>query len=270
MSATGPNTAEGLIGKNLPRVDVYEKITGAAIFTDDIQFGNKLLHARIKRSPYPHARLQSIKTEKAEALPGVKIVVTGEDFPNRIGLYLSDKHIFARDRVRFVGEPVVAIAAVSEEIAEKALELIEVEYEPLEPVFDPEYGMSSGAPLIHPQLGEYDVVDFIYPVADTNIANHFKIRKGDVEAVWAKCSEIVERRFYIPHIQHVPLEPHVAIAKVQEDGKVTIWASSQSPFAQRNLIAKVLGKSESDVRVIAPYVGGGFGCKAGVTMEALP
>jgi CO/xanthine dehydrogenase Mo-binding subunit len=254
----------------MPRVDVHEKVTGAAVYTDDIQFGNALLHARIKRSPLPHALIKSIDTSKAEALPGVKVVVTGKDFPKRIGLYLKDKFIFARDRVRFVGEAVAGVAAVSEEIAEKALNLIEVEYEPLEPVFDPEFGASAEAPLLHPELGEYEVPNFIFPVPNTNIANHFKIRKGDIETAWPKCAAIVEHTFRIPHVQHVPIEPHVAIAKVEDNGKVTLWAASQSPFAQRNLIAKALDKSESDVRVIAPYVGGGFGCKAGVTMEAMP
>jgi carbon-monoxide dehydrogenase large subunit len=261
---------KGPVGKNVPRVDVHEKVTGAAIFCDDIQFGNSLLYARIKRSPHAHALIKSIDTSKAEALPGVKVVVTGKDFPKRIGLYLKDKYIFARDRVRFVGEGVVGVAAVSEEIAEKALDLIEIEYEPLEPVFDPEYGASPQAPLLHPELGEYEVPNFIFPVAGTNIANHFKIRKGDTAAAFENCAAIVEHTFRIPHVQHVPIEPHVAIAKVEESGKVTLWAGSQSPFAQRNLIAKALDKSESDVRVIAPYVGGGFGCKAGVTMEAMP
>jgi carbon-monoxide dehydrogenase large subunit len=116
------------IGADLPRNDVYEKVTGTAVYTDDFQFGNKLLFARAKRSPYPHALIKRIDTSKAEALPGVKVVVTGKDFPNRIGLYLQDKTIFATDRVRFIGEPVAAVAAVSEEVAMKAVELIEVEY----------------------------------------------------------------------------------------------------------------------------------------------
>jgi carbon-monoxide dehydrogenase large subunit len=159
---------------------------------------------------------------------------------------------------------------VSEEIADLAVDLIEVEYEPLEPVFDPLYGASPEAPLIHPDLDNYEVANFIFPVAGTNISNHFKIRKGDVEGAWGHCAAIVEETFRIPHIQHVPIETHVAVAKVAENGKVTIWASSQSPFAQRDLIAATLGISQSDIRVIAPYVGGGFGSKAGVTMEALP
>jgi CO/xanthine dehydrogenase Mo-binding subunit len=259
-----------IIGQDMPRVDVHEKVTGAALYADDIQFGNSLLHARIKRSPHPHALIKKIDVSKAETLPGVKVIVTGADFPNYIGLYLKDKFIFARDRVRFVGEAVAGVAAVSEEIAEKAVELIDVEYELLKPVFDPEYGASPEAPLLHPDLDKYEVPNFIFPVPGTNISNHFKVRKGDTEGAWEKCTAIVEETFRVPHVQHVPIEPHIAVAKVENDGKITLWASSQSPFAQRNLIAKALGKSESDIRVVAPYVGGGFGCKAGVTMEAMP
>jgi CO/xanthine dehydrogenase Mo-binding subunit len=259
-----------LIGASLPRNDVYEKVTGTAIYADDIQFGNKLLYARAKRSPYPHALIKKIDTSKAEALPGVKVVVTGKDFPDRIGLYLQDKTIFATDRVRFIGEAVAAVAAINDEVAMKAVELIDVEYEQLEAVFDAEFGASDKAPLIHPNLGEYIYPNFIFPNPGTNIANHFKIRKGDVESAWEKCAHIVERTFKIPHIQHVPIETHVAIAQMDEKGKVTLWASSQSPFAQRNLIAHALHISQSDMRVIAPLVGGGFGSKAGVTMEAIP
>jgi CO/xanthine dehydrogenase Mo-binding subunit len=259
-----------LIGENVGRLDVVEKVTGSAVYADDIRFGKDLLYARIKRSPHPHAKVLSIDTSKASALPGVKVVVTGEDFPNHIGLYLKDKYIFARDRVRFVGEPVAAVAAVSEEIAGKAVDLIEVDYEVLEPVFDAEFGASPEAPLIHPDLENYEAPNFIFPQPGTNIANHFKIRKGDTESAWDQCAVIIERKFRIPHVQHVPIEPHVAVAQVSQEGKVTVWASSQSPFAQRTIFAKALDMSQSDIRVIAPYVGGGFGCKAAVTMEALP
>ncbi len=113
MTITDPNKLPSPVGESKPRLDVLEKVTGAAIYTDDIQFGPGLLHARVKRSPHPHAKILSIDYTKAEALPGVKVVVTGEDFPKRIGLYLVDKHIFARDRVRFIGEPVAAVAAIT-------------------------------------------------------------------------------------------------------------------------------------------------------------
>jgi carbon-monoxide dehydrogenase large subunit len=257
------------VGENKTRIDAREKVTGAAIFADDIQFGNALLHARIKRSPHPHANIKRLNITKALALPGVKAIVTGEDFPGYIGLYLQDRYIFCRDRVRYVGDPVAGVAATSEEIAEKAQDLIEVEYDVLEPVLDPEFGASAAAPLLHPELGKYVVANFIFPEAGTNISNHFKIRKGDVDSAWGKCAAIIERKYKIPHIQHVPIEPHVAIAKVDEMGEITLWGSSQSPFAQRNLISQSMGISQSKMRVIAPFVGGGFGSKAGVSMEAL-
>jgi carbon-monoxide dehydrogenase large subunit len=257
------------IGESVPRIDAFEKVIGAARFADDIQFGPGLLHARILRSPHPHAYIKRIDASKALALPGVKAVATGEDTPGFIGLYLQDRHIFCRERTRYVGDPIAGVAATSEEIAEKALELIEVEYELLPGVFDPEYGASPEAPLLHPELGKYEVANFIFPEPGTNIANHFRIRKGDVEAAWTQCEVIVERTYRIPQVQHVPIEPHVATARVDEKGKVTLWGSSQSPFAQRYLIAKALGMSQSDLQVIAPFVGGGFGSKAGVSMEAL-
>ncbi len=257
------------VGENVTRKDAREKVTGSAIYTDDIQFGPNLLWARIVRSPHPHALIKSIDTSAAEKLPGVKAVVTGKDFPGLTGLYLRDRHIFCRDRVRYVGDPVVGIAAVSEEIAQKATELVKVEYEVLPPVTDAEFGASPEAPLLHPDLGSYEVVNFINPQPGTNKANHFKIRKGDVDQVWEKCAAVVERKYKIPHIQHVPIEPHIVIAKVDDTGHITLWASSQSPFAQRHLIAVAMGVSEGQIQVIAPYVGGGFGSKAGVSMEAL-
>ncbi|MBN1120936.1 MAG: molybdopterin-dependent oxidoreductase [Anaerolineae bacterium] len=261
--------SSGPVGTNVKRIDAQEKVTGEALFADDLQFGPGLLFGRIVRSPHPHALIKRIDTSKAEAYPGVKAVVTGDDTPKQIGLYLKDRHIFCRDRVRYVGDPVAGVIAISEEIAEEATRLVEVEYEVLEAVLDPRRGMEADAPLIHPDLADYVVPDFIFPKAGTNIPNHFKIRKGDVESAWAQCDAIVEHEFKVPHVQHVPIETHIAIAKVDQRGQITLWTSSQSPFAQRNLIAESLGLSQSQVRVISPYVGGGFGCKAGVTMEAL-
>src|SRR5512138_1836088 len=135
----------GPVGESKPRIDGRDKVIGAALYTDDLQFGNALLHARIKRSPHPHARITRIDVSKARALPGVKAVVTGQDFPGFIGLYLQDRHIFCRDRVRYVGDPVAGVAAINETIAERAVDLIEVEYEVLEPVLDPEFGAKADA-----------------------------------------------------------------------------------------------------------------------------
>ncbi|RLC67980.1 MAG: xanthine dehydrogenase family protein molybdopterin-binding subunit, partial [Chloroflexi bacterium] len=255
------------VGQSVPRVDAYDKITGAALFTDDLQFGPGLYYGRLVRSPYAHALIRSIDVSKALEMPGVKAVVTGEDVPARIGLYLVDRPIFARDRVRYVGDPVAGVIAISEDIAEEAAQLVVVEYEELPAVFDPVKAAQPDAPLLHPDLGEYKVANFIFPEPGTNISEHFKLRKGDVESAWPRCAAIVEDTFRLPHIQHVPLEPHVAVALWEPSGQATLWTSSQSPFAQRDLIAQSLGIPHGNLRVVSPYVGGGFGGKAGVSME---
>jgi CO/xanthine dehydrogenase Mo-binding subunit len=217
------------IGDSVQRVDAREKVLGSAVFADDLQFGTNLLYARIKRSALPHALIKRIDASRARALPGVKAVVTGEDTPGFIGLYLQDRHIFCRERARYVGDPIAGVAATSEEIAEKALDLIEIEYEPLPGVFDPEWGASLEAPLLHPDLGKYEAANFIFPKPGTNISNHFRIRKGDVDAAWSECAAIVEHKYRIPHIQHVPIEPHIAIARADEDGLTWGEGSAAKP-----------------------------------------
>ena len=174
------------------------------------------MYARILRSPHPHALIKKIDVSKARALPGVKAIVTGEDFPGLTGLYLHDRGIFARERARYVGDPIVGVAAINEEVADRAIELINVEYEVLQPVLDAEFGASPEAPLIHPDLGKYKVADFIFPKPGTNISNHFKIRKGNPDQAWKNCSAKIEKKFRIPHIQHVPIEPHIVVAKMDE------------------------------------------------------
>jgi CO/xanthine dehydrogenase Mo-binding subunit len=283
-----------ILGKSLPRLDAIDKVTGAAKFVDDIQFGPTLLHVKVLRSPHAHARIVSIDTAAAEKAAGVKAVVTGRDCCHYIGLYLVDRTIYATDRVRFVGEAVAAVAAVSIEAAEAALSLIKVEYEPLPGVFDPVTGAQSGdllhdktsatdmwwqglscittkdtGTILHDGLGGYECAPFIHPVPGTNISNHFKLRKGDLAAGFAAADVIVENTYTLPHIQHSQIEPHSAVAHVDHGGKLTLWASSQSPNAVRKLIASAFKLPMSRVRVITPYVGGGFGGKAGVTCEAL-
>ena len=257
-----------IIGSSIPRIDAADKVSGAARFTDDLQFGPGLLYGRLVRSPHAHARIIGIDAAKALALPGVKALVTGADTPGYIGLYLQDRHIFATNRARYIGDPVAGVVATSEEIAEQACKLVDVEYDPLPAIFDPEEASEPDAPILHPDLGAYKVANFIFPKVGTNISNHFKIRKGDVDVAWAQCDVTVEADYRVPQIQHVPIEPHIAVAQAEQSGKITLWASSQSPFAQRDLIAKTLGISQSDLRVVAPYIGGGFGSKAGVSMEA--
>ena len=255
------------VGKSVRRVDVIEKVTGTAIFADDMQFGPGLYYGRLVRSPHAHALVKHVDASKALARPGVKAVVTGQDAPGRIGLYLIDRPIFAADRVRYVGDPVAGVVASSEEIATEAAHLVKVTYEELPAVFDPVEAAQPDAPLLHPDLGEYKVANFIFPEPGSNISEHFKLRKGDVEAAWPQCAAIIEGTFRLPQIQHVPIEPHVAVALWEPTGQVTLWTCSQSPFAQRDLIAQSLGIPHGNLRVVSPYIGGGFGGKAGVSIE---
>jgi CO/xanthine dehydrogenase Mo-binding subunit len=256
------------VGKSVPRIDVVEKVTGAAVFADDMQFGPGLTYGRLVRSPHAHALVKKVDASKALQLPGVKAVVTGKDVPTRLGLYLIDRPIFAFDRVRYVGDVVAGVVATSERIADEAARLVAVEYEVLPAVFDSQEAAQPDAPLLHPDLGEYRVANFIFPIPGTNISEHFKLRKGDVESAWPQCAAIVEETFRLPQIQHVPIEPHVAVALWEQSGQVTLWTCSQSPFAQRDLISQSLGIPHGNLRVVSPYVGGGFGGKAGVSMEA--
>jgi carbon-monoxide dehydrogenase large subunit len=246
---------------------MHEKVTGSATFADDIQFGPGLYYGRLVRSPFAHALIKSVDASQALELPGVKAVVTGKEVANNIGLYLIDRPIFARDRVRFVGEPVAGVVATSEEIAEEAAQLVKVRYEELPAVFDPEEGARPDAPLLHPDLGQYEVANFIFPQPGSNISEHFKLRRGDVESAWPRCAAIVDGIFRLPQIQHVPIEPHVAVSLWEASGQVTLWTCSQSPFAQRDMVAQSLGIPHGNLRVVSPYVGGGFGGKAGISME---
>ena len=259
---------KGLIGQSVRRTDIVDKVTGCAVFVDDIPFGPNLLHSRLVRSPHPHALIKSINTKKAEQLPGVRAIVTGKDLTARMGLYLIDRPIFASERVRHYGEPVAGVVAITEDIAVEAAKLVEIEYEVLPAVYDPVESAQPGASLLHPDLGSYTVANFIFPEPGTNISEHFKIRKGDVESCWSDCMAVAEGQFRLPPIEHVPLETHTSIALSEKSGQVTLWATSQSPFAMRDMIAQSLGIPHNKLRVIAPMVGGGFGGKAGVTMEA--
>lgn len=256
------------VGKSVPRIDALEKVTGAAQYVDDMAFGPGLLYGKLVHSPIAHGLIKHIDASAALALPGVKAVVTGQDNPRRLGLYLKDRFIFAYDRVRYVGESVAGVVATSEEIAERAAALVRVEYEPLEPVFDPYLSAQPGAPLVHPDLGSYEVVNFIFPEPGTNISEHFRLRKGDTDAAWPRCATVVEGTYTLPQIQHAPIETHVAVARWDPSDEITLWAASQSPFAQRDLLAQSLGVPHGKIRVISPYVGGGFGGKAGISIEA--
>ncbi len=257
------------VGKNAVRVDAFEKLTGSAVYTGDLIFPG-MLYAKVKKSPYARAKILSIDTSKAEAAPGVHAVLIGEELNYRLGLYLVDKYILARGCVRHFGEAVAAVAADSEAAAQAAVDLIEVNYEPLEPVLDPVKALEQDSPLVHPDLADYSFVEACFtPVPGTNIANHTKLRKGDVEKGFARSDYIVERRYTNPSVQHVPMETHAAVGVWGAGDRLKVWTSAQSPFTVRNLLAYAFKIPHASIQVHIPYVGGGFGGKAGIGIEPL-
>ncbi|RMH60029.1 MAG: xanthine dehydrogenase family protein molybdopterin-binding subunit [Candidatus Hydrogenedentota bacterium] len=258
-----------VVGTPQRRVDVLEKLTGAARYTADLKLPG-MLYAKVKRSPHARARIIRIDTSRAAALPGVRSIITGEELPYRVGLYIVDKYVMARGVVRHFGEAVAAVAADSIEIAQRAVDLIEVEYEVLTPVLDPVKAFDRRSPLVHPDLGEYEYVEAVFtPVPGTNIANHTKLRKGNLAKGFREADWIVEREYTNPSVQHVPMETHVAIGQWGPRDQVTLWSSAQSPFTVRNLFCHAFKLPHKNVRVIVPYVGGGFGGKAGIHLEPL-
>jgi len=258
----------GAIGKSVIRLDAREKVTGAAKYTVDLTLPG-MAYGKILRSPYAHARIVAIDTSKAEALPGVLAVVTGKDLPLvRIGPFMKDMTVFAREKVRYIGEEVAAVAAVEEGIAEEALDLIEVEYEELPAVFDPEEALKPDAPILHEHLEEYETM---YPMdLGGNVCSRTRFYGGDVEKGFAECAVIVEDEFTTQAVHHQYLENRVAIASFDGAGDLTIWTSNASAYLPRNWCAEALQMPFSKVRVIVPYVGGAFGGKSNPWLEPYP
>ena len=257
------------VGRKTGRVDATEKLTGEAMYVSDMYLPG-MLHAKVKRSPHARAKILGIDISKARKVPGVRAILTGAEIDYRLGLYVVDKYILAKGEVRHYGEAVAAVAADTLAAADRAVGLIEVSYEVLPAVLDPMKAIEEGAPLVHPDLGSYDFVKEVFtPIPGTNIANHTKLRKGDVEAAWEQAEWIVEREYTNPSVQHVPMETHVAIVSWRTGDNVTIWSSAQSPFTVRNLFCRSFGLPRHKVRVVVPYVGGGFGGKAGIGIEPL-
>jgi CO/xanthine dehydrogenase Mo-binding subunit len=268
LENSDPATLEH-VGASRDRSEVTAKLTGEAVYVSDMSFPG-MLHAQVKKSPHARARIGHIDVSRAEALPGVRAVLTGAELDYRLGLYIVDKHILARGEVRHFGEAVAAVAADTLEIAKRAVDLIEVDYEVLPAVLNHMDALEDGAPLVHPNLGRYDYVAAAFtPVPGTNIANLTRLRKGDVEKGFADAQWVVEREYTNPSVQHVPLETHVAIVEWRTGDQVTIWSSAQSPFTVRNLFCYAFKLPLNNVRVIVPHVGGGFGGKAGIHLEPL-
>lgn len=261
------------VGKPVGRIEGKEKVTGATRYVEDLDFGSNLLFAAIVESPHAHAKIKNIDTSRAEEIAGVVKIVTGKDFPYRFGLYMHDRYIFAQDRVRFIGEQVAAVIARDPAAAHRAAALVEVEYEELEPLLNV-YDAIGEKPkgIIHPDLKNYTHVPWFFPQADTNIAHFRKIRRGDLEQGFAEADHIFEDEYTVPRYAHCAIENHAAVGHLDHSGRLTVWTASQSPYTQRHLFMEALaplGFSHKDIRVISPAVGGGFGGKAGVSMEIL-
>ncbi|WP_206812706.1 xanthine dehydrogenase family protein molybdopterin-binding subunit [Paradesulfitobacterium ferrireducens] len=262
-----------VVGKSVKRYDALEKVTGKAPFVYDM-FLPDMLWAKVLRSPYPHAKIIKIDTTEAEKLPGVVGILTAADLPKtNHGAGLIDEPTMAIDRVRFVGEPVVAVAAESEDIAQEALTLIDVEYEELPGVFDPEIAMQTNPPsIIHPDLRSYSFSPVVPPAFDDdkpNVYNHYKIRHGNLEAGFQQADVVIENRFTTAMMQHCQMEPHVAVARAEVNGDITVWTSAQTIYGIKQMLCDALQMSSSKVRVIVPYVGGGYGGKVEIKTEAI-
>ncbi len=264
-----------VVGKPLTRVDGKPKVTGQAAYSGDITLPN-MLHGKILRSPHPHARIVNIDTSKAKVLPGVKAVITGSDTGGiRFGFvdtprYPADEYPLAIDKVRYVGEEVAAVAAVDEITAAEALELIDIEYEMLPAVFDPEEALKDGAPKVHEEIvptttcawEDWGVARKARPYqVVNNICANVLMSYGDIEQGFAQSDCIRQDRFTVPATSHAAMEPHVALASYDHSGKLDVWLSHMSLALKQYWLAKTLGMPTSKVRVHSVFTGGTFGGK---------
>ncbi len=246
------------------RPDGKEKVTGAGRYTADLNLTGQLV-AKFRYADHTHARILRIDTARARALPGVLAVVTHEDVPDVLyGGMVKDRRLFAKEKVRFEGDIVAGVAATTAEIAECAAALIEVDYEPLPAITDFEASMGEGSALVHDDWESYEADDAL--LRDGNRLGYSTIVKGDAAAAMASADVVVKSRFVTDPVQGVPIEPRAVIAQWQGD-KVTVWTSTQVPYAARGGIAHTLQIPESNVRVIVPLLGGGFGAKCDFHFE---
>jgi len=240
-----------VIGKPNRKVDALDKATGAAVYTDDIALPG-MLHAKTLRSPHPHARIKSIDASAALALPGVHAVITGRDLPIKYGVipWTQDENALAVDKVRFIGDPVAAVAALDEDTANAALKLIRVEYEVLHPYYDPRESLARHDPAIHEGRKE------------GNVSKHVQLSFGDVDAELAAAELVVEGDYSFHGTTHAPIEPHCAVAQYSADGLLTLWSSTQITHYVQRAVAKVLELPAQRIRVVQPALGGAFGGKS--------
>jgi CO/xanthine dehydrogenase Mo-binding subunit len=254
-----------VIGRRFVRGDGPEKVTGQARYGADLSLTG-MLHARFLYAGRPHARILSIDTSEARALAGVHAVITQDDVPDvRYGMFVKDRTLFARDVVRFEAEIVAAVAAESPEVAERACELIEVTYEALEPVLDPEEALDASSPLVHAGWAGYQARAEV--ARERNDGGHMTTVKGDIDRGLAESDVIVHDTYRTDMSHAVPIEPHVIVAEWQGD-RLTLWSSTQVPYPARSGVAETLQMPESKVRIVVPHLGGGFGGKCDFHFEA--
>src|SRR5215510_5906403 len=269
--------AQSFVGTRTIRPDGVDKVTGRARFGADYNLPGQLI-GRVLRSPHPHARIVSIDTSKAEALSGVKAVVTRGDFPDQTSEFVPAgemmmnyrdvvRNVMAREKALYEGHAVAAVAATSVAIARRALKLIDVKYEVLPHVIDVQEAMRPGAPLLHEDLFTVGVEP--KPDRPSNVAKRIEIGHGDIDAGFAKADVIVEREFNTAPVHQGYIEPHAALATVSEDGSAEVWCTTQGHFIVRAHCARLLGIDIGKVRVTSSEIGGGFGGKTVVYLEPL-
>jgi CO/xanthine dehydrogenase Mo-binding subunit len=242
------------IGKRIPRLDASLQVAGRSIYADDISKPG-MLYARTLRSSLPHARIVHLDVSRAVHSPGVVSVLTAKDIPNnRWGFSHLDQPVLCDTIVRYSGDPVAAVAAVSEDAAEEALSLIKVDYKPLPAVFDPVEAMRTESPKVH---------------GNSNIAAQIKIRFGDMERGWNEADEIIDETFKTQRVQHCHLEPHAAIAEVDEDDRLIVYSSLQRVFRIAQDLSRILEIHQERIIVKSLAVGGGFGSKTEVSVEPI-
>ncbi len=249
-----------IVGRPLDRVEGPEKVGGKTVYTADVQLPG-MLWGRCLRSPYAHARIVSINTDKAKKVNGVAAILSGADLPlHRVGLSLQDTPLLAQGKVRFIGEKVVAVAAEDRDAAEEALALIDVEFEEFPGVFDPQLAMAAGAPLIHEGLPSYQG----FKAPSENLPNVFAFQNwsaGDVEAGFKEADLVLEHTFRTGLAHQGYIEPHSVVVAVDGSDRVDIWASCKAPFRVKSHLARQLDIPKEQIRVHIVAVGGDFGGK---------
>ena len=257
------------VGRSVPRLDGIEKVTGSAVYCVDMKVPGMLFGALL-RSPLAHGRIVRIDVSKVREIPGVRAVITGKDFPFTFGGMIQDQPFLAIDRVRFVGEPVVAVAAESELAAQEAAGKVRVDYEEWPAVFDPREALEKGSPILHPHLAEYPRPSNTKIVPGTNICTLRTFSVGDVERGFAEADEIFEDTFYMNAVAHTPMETHAAVAQYFPwKEEYLIWSSTDGPHRRVKELAAGLGLPFHKVRVISTYSGGGFGGKGSMIAEVI-